>query len=166
MNELRLVSDQMYRTPTLLFSRQTTSQSRGEPTRGLSTNSAGQRSISAGITSAPVSDRSRTETCPAQLSKRIERFAIRERMDIAGLGEKMADALVGAGLVTKRDCSSLLEKATRRHRLPCASRRSTFSFLSSPRAAILFRVCPEHLTRASASLKSETMVQSSAYAVR
>jgi DNA ligase (NAD+) len=42
-----------------------------------------------------------TETCPAQLSKRIERFAIRERMDIAGLGEKMSDALVAAGLVKR-----------------------------------------------------------------
>jgi DNA ligase (NAD+) len=42
-----------------------------------------------------------TETCPAQLSKRIERFAIRERMDIAGLGEKMADALVASGLVRR-----------------------------------------------------------------
>ncbi len=36
--------------------RQTTSQYRGEPTRGCSTNSLGQRRISEGLTSAPVSD--------------------------------------------------------------------------------------------------------------
>jgi DNA ligase (NAD+) len=40
-------------------------------------------------------------TCPAQLQGRIESFAKRERMDIAGLGEEMAKALVTSGLVNK-----------------------------------------------------------------
>jgi NAD-dependent DNA ligase len=40
-------------------------------------------------------------TCPAQLQKRIESFAKRERMDIAGLGEEMCKALVNSGLVKK-----------------------------------------------------------------
>ena len=40
-----------------------------------------------------------TETCPKQLEGRIESFAKRERMDIAGLGESMCEALVAAGLV-------------------------------------------------------------------
>ena len=51
--------DQMKRTPTLSIFRQTTSQSCDDPTRGLSTNSRGHRNMSAGITSAPVSDTSR-----------------------------------------------------------------------------------------------------------
>jgi DNA ligase (NAD+) len=42
-----------------------------------------------------------TMTCPAQLQGRIESFAKRERMDIAGLGEEMAKALVTSGLVRK-----------------------------------------------------------------
>lgn len=42
-----------------------------------------------------------TSTCPAQLQGRIESFAKRERMDIAGLGEEMARALVASGLVTR-----------------------------------------------------------------
>jgi DNA ligase (NAD+) len=42
-----------------------------------------------------------TLTCPAQLQGRIESYAKRERMDIAGLGEEMAKALVTSGLVTK-----------------------------------------------------------------
>jgi DNA ligase (NAD+) len=42
-----------------------------------------------------------TLTCPAQLQGRIESFAKRERMDIAGLGEEMARALVTSGLVKK-----------------------------------------------------------------
>jgi DNA ligase (NAD+) len=40
-----------------------------------------------------------TATCPAQLQGRIESFAKRERMDISGLGEKLAEQLVSAGLV-------------------------------------------------------------------
>jgi DNA ligase (NAD+) len=40
-----------------------------------------------------------TLTCPAQLQGRIEAFAKRDRMDIAGLGEEMARALVTSGLV-------------------------------------------------------------------
>ncbi|MFO0877151.1 MAG: NAD-dependent DNA ligase LigA [Gemmataceae bacterium] len=42
-----------------------------------------------------------TATCPAQLQGRLESFAKRDRMDIAGLGEEMARALVQAGLVQK-----------------------------------------------------------------
>jgi DNA ligase (NAD+) len=42
-----------------------------------------------------------TATCPAQLQGRLESFAKRERMDIAGVGEEMARALVQAGLVKK-----------------------------------------------------------------
>ena len=42
-----------------------------------------------------------TLTCPAQLQGRIESYAKRERMDIAGLGEEMAKALVTSGLVSK-----------------------------------------------------------------
>ena len=42
-----------------------------------------------------------TLTCPAQLQGRIESFAKRERMDISGLGEEMAMALVTSGLVSK-----------------------------------------------------------------
>ncbi len=38
-------------------------------------------------------------TCPAQLQGRLESFAKRERMDIEGLGEKMAAQLVKSGLV-------------------------------------------------------------------
>src|SRR5579884_2696417 len=40
-----------------------------------------------------------TATCPAQLQSRIESFAKRERMDIEGLGEKLAEQLVTSGLV-------------------------------------------------------------------
>ena len=40
-----------------------------------------------------------TETCPKQLEGRLESFAKRSRMDIAGLGEEMCAALVKAGLV-------------------------------------------------------------------
>jgi DNA ligase (NAD+) len=40
-----------------------------------------------------------TATCPAQLQSRIESFAKRERMDIEGLGEKLAEQLVASGLV-------------------------------------------------------------------
>src|SRR5207248_2625600 len=40
-----------------------------------------------------------TESCPAQLQGRLEGFAKRERMDIAGLGEEMATQLVKSGLV-------------------------------------------------------------------
>lgn len=38
-------------------------------------------------------------TCPAQLQGRIESFAKRERMDISGLGESLAEQLVKSGLV-------------------------------------------------------------------
>jgi DNA ligase (NAD+) len=40
-----------------------------------------------------------TATCPAQLQGRLESFAKRARMDIAGLGEEMAERLVKNGLV-------------------------------------------------------------------
>lgn len=40
-----------------------------------------------------------TGTCPAQLQGRIESFAKRERMDIAGVGEETATLLVRSGLV-------------------------------------------------------------------
>ncbi|HEY7308265.1 MAG TPA: NAD-dependent DNA ligase LigA [Gemmataceae bacterium] len=40
-----------------------------------------------------------TATCPAQLQGRIESFAKRERMDIEGVGEKLAEQLVSSGLV-------------------------------------------------------------------
>jgi DNA ligase (NAD+) len=40
-----------------------------------------------------------TATCPAQLQGRIESFAKRERMDIEGIGEKLAEQLVTSGLV-------------------------------------------------------------------
>jgi DNA ligase (NAD+) len=40
-----------------------------------------------------------TGTCPAQLQGRLESFAKRERMDIEGLGEVMAEQLVKSGLV-------------------------------------------------------------------
>jgi DNA ligase (NAD+) len=40
-----------------------------------------------------------TATCPAQLQVRIESFARRERMDIEGIGEKLAEQLVTSGLV-------------------------------------------------------------------
>ena len=38
-------------------------------------------------------------TCPAQLKKRLGTFAHRDRMDIEGLGEKLAHQLVNSGLV-------------------------------------------------------------------
>jgi DNA ligase (NAD+) len=41
-----------------------------------------------------------TATCPAQLQGRIESFARRERMDVEGVGEKLAEQLVRTGLVT------------------------------------------------------------------
>ena len=40
-----------------------------------------------------------TDTCPKQLEGRLESFAKRSRMDIAGLGEEMCAALVKSGLV-------------------------------------------------------------------
>jgi DNA ligase (NAD+) len=40
-----------------------------------------------------------TATCPAQLQMRIECFAQRQRMDIEGVGEKLAEQLVSTGLV-------------------------------------------------------------------
>jgi DNA ligase (NAD+) len=40
-----------------------------------------------------------TATCPAQLQMRIESFASRNRMDIEGIGEKLAEQLVTSGLV-------------------------------------------------------------------
>lgn len=42
-----------------------------------------------------------TMTCPAQLQGRLESFAKRERMDIAGVGEEMAKTLVQSGLVRR-----------------------------------------------------------------
>jgi DNA ligase (NAD+) len=48
---------------------------------------------------APAPRCTATETCPAQLQSRIESFAKRERMDIEGIGEKLAEQLVSSGLV-------------------------------------------------------------------
>jgi DNA ligase (NAD+) len=39
------------------------------------------------------------DSCPAQFQKRLESFAKRERMDIAGLGRETASVLVDSGLV-------------------------------------------------------------------
>ncbi len=48
---------------------------------------------------APTPRCTATATCPAQLQGRIESFAKRERMDIEGIGEKLAEQLVTSGLV-------------------------------------------------------------------
>jgi DNA ligase (NAD+) len=48
---------------------------------------------------APTPRCTATATCPAQLQGRIESFAKRERMDIEGVGEKLAEQLVTSGLV-------------------------------------------------------------------
>jgi DNA ligase (NAD+) len=48
---------------------------------------------------APTPRCTATATCPAQLQGRIESFAKRERMDIEGVGEKLAEQLVASGLV-------------------------------------------------------------------
>lgn len=49
---------------------------------------------------APTPYCTATATCPAQLQGRIESFAKRERMNIDGIGEKLAEQLVTSGLVT------------------------------------------------------------------
>jgi DNA ligase (NAD+) len=49
---------------------------------------------------APTPRCTNTAACPAQLQGRIESFAKRERMDIEGIGEKLAEQLVASGLVT------------------------------------------------------------------
>lgn len=55
-----------------------------------------------------------THTCPAQLSKRLESYAKRERMDIEGLGRETCDALVARGLVrTVADLYTLTEEQLR-----------------------------------------------------
>jgi DNA ligase (NAD+) len=46
-----------------------------------------------------------TRGCPAQVKERIRYFASRNAMDIEGLGDKLVDQLVAAGLVT--DCGDL-----------------------------------------------------------
>jgi DNA ligase (NAD+) len=48
---------------------------------------------------APTPRCTATATCPAQLQGRIESFSKRERMDIDGVGEKLAKQLVDSGLV-------------------------------------------------------------------
>lgn len=48
---------------------------------------------------APTPRCTATATCPAQLQGRIESFAKRERMNIDGIGEKLAEQLVNSGLV-------------------------------------------------------------------
>jgi DNA ligase (NAD+) len=48
---------------------------------------------------APTPRCTATATCPAQLQGRIESFAKRERMDIEGIGEKLAEQLVSSSLV-------------------------------------------------------------------
>jgi DNA ligase (NAD+) len=50
-------------------------------------------------TDAPTPRCTATATCPAQMQGRIESFAKRERMDIEGVGEKLAEQLVKTGLV-------------------------------------------------------------------
>ena len=51
-----------------------------------------------------------THACPKQLEGRLESYAKRERMDIAGMGETMAQQLVASGLVkTVADLYSLDE---------------------------------------------------------
>jgi DNA ligase (NAD+) len=49
---------------------------------------------------APTPRCTNTAACPAQLQGRIESFAKRERMNIDGIGEKLAEQLVSSGLVT------------------------------------------------------------------
>lgn len=49
---------------------------------------------------APTPRCTNTAACPAQLQGRIESFAKRTRMDIEGIGEKLAEQLVASGLVT------------------------------------------------------------------
>jgi DNA ligase (NAD+) len=52
-----------------------------------------------------------THTCPAQLRKRLESYAKRERMDIEGLGRETCDSLVASGLVrTVADLYTLTEQ--------------------------------------------------------
>lgn len=48
---------------------------------------------------APSPHCTATATCPAQLQSRIESFAKRSRMDIEGIGEKLAEQLIQSGLV-------------------------------------------------------------------
>jgi DNA ligase (NAD+) len=48
---------------------------------------------------SPIVSCTATATCPAQLQGRIESFARRERMDVEGVGEKLAEQLVKTGLV-------------------------------------------------------------------
>jgi DNA ligase (NAD+) len=48
---------------------------------------------------SPVFCCTATATCPAQLQGRLESFARRDRMDIEGIGEKLAEQLVSSGLV-------------------------------------------------------------------
>jgi DNA ligase (NAD+) len=52
-----------------------------------------------------------TATCPAQLQGRIESFARRERMDVEGIGESLAEQLIKSGLVRSvADLYSLKEE--------------------------------------------------------
>src|SRR5262249_29949534 len=37
--------------------------------------------------------------CPAQLARRLEKFAMRARMDVSGLGRQTSEALIDSGLV-------------------------------------------------------------------
>jgi DNA ligase (NAD+) len=66
----------------------------GSPTR---LNETGNAYLCTGATEAGEG----VTICPAKLEGRLESFAKRERMDIAGLGEEMAHALVASGLVHK-----------------------------------------------------------------
>jgi DNA ligase (NAD+) len=53
------------------------------------------------ICTGAVDPGDKVPVCPAKLQGRLESFAKRERMDISGLGEEMAAALVRSGLVRK-----------------------------------------------------------------
>src|SRR5207244_3591786 len=66
----------------------------GSPSR---LNEAGNAYLCTGATEAGEGK----TVCPAKLEGRLESFAKRERMDIAGLGEEMAHTLVASGLVHK-----------------------------------------------------------------
>lgn len=56
-----------------------------------------------------------TRTCPAQLRRRLEHFAMRDAMNIDGLGEKLIDSLVQEGFVA--NVADLYGLASRRDEL-------------------------------------------------
>jgi len=75
-----------------------------------------------------------THTCPAQLSKRLESYAKRERMDIEGLGRETCELLVASGLVrTVADLYTLTEEKLRT--LPRMGKLSTQKLLKGIEAS-------------------------------